>query len=97
MLNLEAAEKELSEKSYTDIQSETTWKWASRAAVAYLASVDSEAPGEKLAWYLQGTEYAHEAIEHAALIEDKGKVLSEVQTEIEPYATQAYEAIALLK
>lgn len=93
MLNLEAAQKELSEKSYIDIQMETAWKWASRAVVAYQASIDGKNTPEKLGWYLQGVEYGHEAIEHAALVEDKGKVLNDIQSNLEKYSGKAYEGI----
>lgn len=94
MLNIEAAKEELSEKSFVDIQIDTAWKWASRAAVAYEASVEAQDRAEKLGWYLQGVEYGHEAIEHSALVEDKGKILAEIQSSLEDYSSKAYEGIA---
>lgn len=53
---LRDAIKELSTKSLVEIQIETAYTWAFRAAAAY-----------HLGKVIDGLEYEHEAIEHAAL------------------------------
>jgi hypothetical protein len=53
------AQAELTHKSLTDVQVETAYKWAARACAAhYLGHIED------------AVEYAHEAIEHAALSGD---------------------------
>lgn len=65
MLDIEAAKKELQEKTLTDIQMETAYKWASRA----LACRELFEDNNQL--MLDYSEYMHEALEHAALVEDE--------------------------
>lgn len=55
-LDLDKARRELLTKSLHDIQRETALVWCARACVAAEMGLDHDA-----------TEYAHEAIEHAAL------------------------------
>jgi hypothetical protein len=81
-LKIEDSLKELEEKSISDIQKETAWKWAGRAAAAY----------EKLAetgdwkWENDAEEYRHEAVEHAALIGDvHPDVLEEIHRSLKKY------------
>ena len=96
MLNLEKARKELEEKSYHDIQRETAWSWASRAAVNYEFVLEA-AKDQKVSAWTQAEEYAHEAIEHASLVEKDGpKLLKEIQDAIKPYQEKAIEHIEKL-
>jgi hypothetical protein len=81
-LNLDKGNKDISEKSLSDIQRDTAWTWASRAAACY----------EKLAktgdwkWKTDAEEYRHEAVEHAALIGDTHPhVLEEIHKALEKY------------
>ena len=87
-LNLDKGEKDISEKSLADIQRETAWTWASRAAACY----------EKLAktgdwkWKTDAEEYRHEAVEHAALIGDSHPhVLEEIHKSLEKYRSVSQE------
>lgn len=66
MVDLEAARKELKEKSLDQIQKETAYKWASRALAA------RELFDQDQQFILDYNEYVHEALEHAALVEDDG-------------------------
>lgn len=68
---IEDARQELVEKSYQEIQTETALKWAARAFAAYeiVFRLDSEA--EQIGWFHVAEEYRHEALEHAALVEDE--------------------------
>jgi hypothetical protein len=87
-LNLDKGDKDVSEKSLSDIQKETAWTWASRAAACY----------EKLAktgdwkWKTDAEEYRHEAVEHAALIGDSHPhVLEEIHKSLEKYRNDSEE------
>ena len=66
---------EVTRKSDAQIERETAWKWARRA-------VDSgkcyDATGD-LKWLLRFEDYKHEALEHAALVQDCGKTACAVQ------------------
>lgn len=81
------AGEEIDQKSLEQIQRETAIKWASRACAAYKNLADSLLD----VWEIQATEYAHEAIEHAALCEDEG-VLESVRKAINKYKGQAQAA-----
>lgn len=80
MLDVEMAKIELSRKSMSDINRETAWKWASRAAAAFELSKDL-AKANKALKFSQGQEFMGEAKEHAAQVsveclEDINKALS---------------------
>ena len=65
MIDIESALKELKTKSLDTIQRETSYKWASRALAAQkLFGTDNQ-------FILDYNEYVHEALEHAALVEDE--------------------------
>lgn len=90
MLNLKDAKEELEKKSYKDIQTETAWKWASRAARSYQV-VTEVAMERKLAAWTIAEEFNHEAIEHAALVEDGAVgLLKEIQEAVAPYQEKAF-------
>lgn len=91
MLKVEEAIKELSEKSLNDIQIETAWKWASRAAASYQNSLEAKGKDRLLYWSI-GEEYYHEALEHAALV-DGTALISEVKEALSSYQDDAAEAI----
>lgn len=91
MLKVDEALKELQSKSYRDIQKETAYKWGSRAAASYkmLLSTPQE---HKLARWTMSEEYQHEALEHAALIEDgAGTLVQEIYTAIKPFQDAAFK------
>lgn len=64
---LETAMIELSQKTLAQIQAETAYTWAWRAAAAF-----------RMRMVADGIEYQHEAIEHAALTGDD-ELLDEVR------------------
>lgn len=71
---VEAARKELQEKSMEDIQIDTAKKWAARAHVAYEIAYWFGEEGDRdsaIGWFHVGEEYRHEALEHAALVDSK--------------------------
>src|SRR6266478_4449672 len=76
-LDLEAARKELKEKSENEIEEETARKWAARAIVCYEKCIEDSS----VEMFSRGDDNYHEALEHAALSENTGLV-SEVKSEI---------------
>jgi len=88
-LNLDKAKDELKEKSYLEIQKQTAWTWASRSAVSYDATIEEKNLARKVAIFQVAEEYHHEAIEHAALFEDGGNLLAQVDKELEPFRDRA--------
>lgn len=91
MLKVEEAVQELSQKNLNQIQTETAWKWASRAAASFQNSLTAE-KAKKFACFACGEEYAHEALEHAALV-DGDDVISQIKKELEPYREKAADHI----
>lgn len=89
MLNLASAREELQEKTYVEIQIETAWKWASRAAATYERVLELSG-SSRLYQLMLAEEYCHEAIEHAALTgDDAPGLILEIQKELSRYATDA--------
>ena len=60
--HLEEARKAIRSKSKETIEAETAATWGARAVAAY---EQFRATGD-MAWFVQGVEYEHEAVEHAA-------------------------------
>lgn len=89
-LNVKAAREELENNSYNDVQRQTAWKWASRASASYELVVS--APQErKIVTWTMAEEYYHEAVEHAALVNDGTyKLVSEIQKAVDPYQADAF-------
>jgi len=88
-LKIDKAKEELKEKSYLDIQKQTAWTWASRAAASYELAIEEKDLRRKVAVFQVAEEYHHEAIEHAALYEDRGDLLKEVEKELDKYRDKA--------
>lgn len=70
------AKNELAEKSLLDIQLETALKWCGRACAAADKGIEHDA-----------TEYAHEAVEHAALAGDD-KLLDAIRQALKFYKVE---------
>ena len=89
MLDVESAKKELAEKTLDQIQRETAWKWASRAAASFENVIVAD-PEKKVSIYMAGAEYLHEAIEHASLVFDgDGALVDEIRLAIAEAAVGA--------
>lgn len=71
----DAAVTELHHKTIEDVQRETATTWAGRAAAAYHLYVQSG----QLRFLLDAEEYHHEALEHAALVENDPGVIAQVR------------------
>ena len=72
---LEDARRELRAKTIKQIEEETAYKWAARAIAAYESYEDTGDPS----WLKDSEDYYHESIEHAALADHSGRVLSVVR------------------
>jgi len=93
-LNIEKGSKDIELKSLAQIQEETAWTWASRAAAAYKKL---EETGD-WKWKTDAEEYRHEAVEHAALIGDTHPtVLTEIHDALEEYRKEAQESAEEIK
>ncbi len=69
---------ELTRRTKREIEAETAWRWAARAAAAVrLANTDR---ARQLRWIAVAVEYGHEAIEHAAVA--GFEVLNEIQAQL---------------
>jgi uncharacterized protein YpiB (UPF0302 family) len=90
-LKIEEAREELKEKSYLEIQKKTAWTWASRAAASYQLAEEEKDLSRKVAIFQVAEEYHHEAIEHAALYEDGGELLSKLDKELSPHRDNAFK------
>lgn len=92
MLNLEKARKEMEGKSYSQIQTDTAWTWASRASVSYEKVVSAE-QDEKIVFWTVAEELYHEAVEHAAL-SGSDSLLKSVREAVQPYQEKAVKSIS---
>jgi hypothetical protein len=79
---VEKASGELSQKSLHDIQVETAYTWCGRACAASHKVASGHPDVDRLLG--DAIEYAHEAIEHAALSGDDA-VLDEVRATLRAY------------
>jgi hypothetical protein len=93
MLKIEEASKELATKSYSEVQKDTAWKWASRAAASYLFMLEAEIQ-LKVGFWTVAEEFYHEAIEHAALTaEDPGDLVKKIREAVHPYQEKAADQL----
>jgi hypothetical protein len=79
---LDDARRELAQKSRSQIEAETAYKWAARAVAAYERFLQDR---RVLRWLNDCQEYAHEAVEHAALADSTGDTLRAVRAWMRPY------------
>ena len=71
------AQRELAQKSRSQIEEETAYKWAARAAAAYRFARESGT--NKHRWLRYAESYFSEAVEHASLADDTGEALHAVR------------------
>lgn len=78
MLEVEKAREEILSKTNDQINEETAWTWASRAAAAFVLSKTSETERQREEFRLRGVDLLHEALEHAALVGDDASFLQTI-------------------
>ncbi len=91
MLNVKKALDEVRGKSVEQINAETAWTWGSRAAACYQLASEASNEAEKDKWLMLADDYRHESLEHAALVEDEGKLVGEVSRALNPFRKTANE------
>lgn len=75
------ARAELSQKSRSQIEEETAFKWGSRAVAAYGFYRQTHEPR----WLRDAETYFSEGVEHASLADDSGEVLRAVHEWMQQY------------
>lgn len=94
--HIQDAEDELAHTSYNDIQKQTAYKWAARAAASYKNVLTATDKTAKLTTYILSQEYEHEAIEHAALCTLRPEdVVSQIQDLLMEYQLAAWSEIEM--
>jgi 8-oxo-dGTP pyrophosphatase MutT (NUDIX family) len=80
---IKEADQEINKESLEQIQRKTARKWAARAIASFRKAAESKDPSEIFERYKDGEDHRHEALEHASLIKDHGKLLNLYQDVIE--------------
>jgi len=86
---------ELRAKSLAEIERATAMTWASRAAASYELASQSGGIAERFRQFYEGETYRQEALEHAAMAEDQGKLLIQIHDEVDSYRVRAAAALKL--
>ncbi len=82
LFDVDAATKELNEKSIDDIERATAITWGGRACAAFTLAAGTSDTEARRQWLMDGENYRQEAIEHAAMTGDVAfiqQVFDEVQ------------------
>lgn len=74
-----SAKTEVKNKSDSEIERETAKKWAARAIACY----EEYHSTNSLKWLLRADNYRHEALEHASIVGDRGRLVGQLQKEID--------------
>jgi hypothetical protein len=94
---VEDASNELAHSSYSDIQKDTAYKWAARAAASYKNVLTATDKASKVTTYILSQEYEHEAIEHAALVPMQPEdVVSSIQSLLSEYQIAAWSEVEMV-
>ena len=94
-LEVEGAIEEIQSKTNEQIEEETARKWGARACGCYALGIKAEAVGDKLLWLIRGEDFRHEALEHAALIGDRGVFLTELQKTVDEFRNLCVDSISI--
>jgi hypothetical protein len=80
LFDVEAALDEVQSKSHAEIEQETAYKWGARALACYkLHRDEAEVKDGEDPWLLKASDFANEAMEHAAMVMDDGETLHIVE------------------
>jgi len=83
MFDVATALKEVQTKSDAQIELETALKWGSRSIACYQLYKQTQMPS----WFVRAEDYRHEALEHAALVQDFGASVRSIQSALDRYRT----------
>jgi hypothetical protein len=78
--DVEAAKKEVLEKSEEQLEIETAYKWGARAVACFQLFKEEQ----EHSWLRRGFDNRHESFEHASLAEDGGVTLQNMVSRIDP-------------
>ena len=81
MTQLDEARHEVQDKTRSQIEEETAYKWAACAVAAH----ENYELTDNVSWLRDCQDYFHEAVEHAALADQSGAVLRAVRTWVHRY------------
>lgn len=92
-LDLEKARDELAGKSMVEIERATALTWGGRAVASFQCSLEAKSIHDRFKCFYEGENYRQEALEHAAMTEDRGKLVGEMHDEIEAVRRRAMAAL----
>jgi hypothetical protein len=93
-LDIQAALDELQSRSDSEIEYETSCKWAARAIAAYTLASRAPEPAEQILRFSQGDDARHESYEHGAQVEDGGKLIRYLAGQIETIREECLRTIS---
>ncbi|MEA3189864.1 MAG: hypothetical protein QOD77_446 [Thermoplasmata archaeon] len=93
MLDIQKARDELAGKSMVEIERATALTWGSRAAASFQCSLEARSVHERFRCFYEGENYRQEALEHAAMTEDRGELVGVMHDEIEAIRKRALAAL----
>lgn len=87
-LDVEAALEEIQKDAEAVVEEKTAYKWASRA-IACFKLAKKTSGGQKATWERRAIDSRHEAMEHAALMDDMGITVAAIQALIDEHHEEA--------
>jgi hypothetical protein len=93
VLDVEKGLEELKTKSLDEIERATAVTWGGRAAASYQLAMDARGMAKRFRHFYEGETYRQEALEHASMAEDGGKLLTKVRDEVDSYRLGAMGAL----
>lgn len=95
VLDVQKGIDELKQKSMVDIEKATAQTWGGRAAASYQLATQAGETAQRMKHFYEGENYRQEALEHASMAEDGGKLLMQVHDEIADYRRRAADALKI--
>ena len=93
ILDIEKGLSELKTKSLVEIERATAITWGSRAVASFQLAMQASGLTQRFRHFNEGETYRQEALEHASMAEDAGKLLLQVHDEIDGYRRRAGETL----
>lgn len=84
-----AASREVAQKSDAAINRDSSLTWAARAEACFRRAMKTGNAG----WFLSGRDHYHEALEHAGVIGDGGKLVARLDRKLGGLARKAAVAV----
>lgn len=91
-LNVAKALEEVQGKTTEEINRDTAYTWGSRAVACFELAAKATNEKEKDDLVARAADFRHEALEHAALVEDGGKLVGEIQRLVKADIASSKEA-----